>query len=134
VDKHLPPLEANVLNSNMDLQFILEEYSCAVYVVEYVNKTNRGISNLHRGLNKLQNEYPDQDYISLLKGVSLRLLNNAEMSSQEAAWYLLRQPMLEASRDAVNILTCWPHELLQTCGTTTLYKNIKNGQWSPWQT
>ena len=39
---------ADILRSNMDLQFILEEYSCAAYVVEYVNKTNLGISNLHR--------------------------------------------------------------------------------------
>jgi hypothetical protein len=59
-------------------------------VVEYVNKTNRGISNLHRELIKLQNEYPDQDYTSLLKGVSLQLLDNAVMSSQEAALHLLR--------------------------------------------
>jgi hypothetical protein len=78
-------------------------------VVEYVNKTNRGIRNLHRELTKLQNEYLDQDYTSLLKGVSLRLLNNVEMSSQEAVSHLLRQPMSEVSRDTINILTCWPH-------------------------
>jgi hypothetical protein len=75
------PWIANVLNSNMDLQFILEEYSCAAYLVEYVNKTNRGISNLHREVINLQNLYPDQDYTSLLKGVSLRLFNNVEVSS-----------------------------------------------------
>jgi hypothetical protein len=34
------PWTANVLNSHMDLQFILDEYSCAIYVVEYDNKTN----------------------------------------------------------------------------------------------
>jgi hypothetical protein len=34
------PWIANVLKSNMDLQFILEEYACAAYLVEYVNKTN----------------------------------------------------------------------------------------------
>jgi hypothetical protein len=31
------------------------------------------------------------------------------MNSQEAAWYLLRQPMLEANTYTVNIPTCWPH-------------------------
>jgi hypothetical protein len=103
------PWIAKVLNTNMDLKFILDEYSCAACVMGYVNKINRGISNLHRELIKLQNEYPDQDYTSLLKGVSLRLLNNVEMRSQEAAWYLLRQPMSEASRDTVSIRTCWPH-------------------------
>ena len=36
------PSIANVLNSNMDIQFILDEYSCGSYVMEYINKTNRG--------------------------------------------------------------------------------------------
>lgn len=31
------PWIASILNSNMDLQFILDEYSCASYVVDYVN-------------------------------------------------------------------------------------------------
>lgn len=92
------PWIADVLRSNMDLQFIPEAFSCAAYVVEYVNKTNRGISSLHRDLVKLQEEYPDQDYTGLLKKVSIKMLNSVEMSAQEAAWYLLRQPMSEASR------------------------------------
>ena len=79
------PWIANSLESNMDLQFVLEEYSCAAYVVEYINKSNRGMSNLHRHLTELQNEYPDQDYTELLKRVSLRLLDTMEMSCQEAA-------------------------------------------------
>lgn len=92
------PWIAEKLKSNMDLQFVLEEFSCAAYVVEYVNKTNRGISSLHRDLIKLQEEHPDQDYNGLLKKVSIKMLNSVEMSAQEAAWYLLRQPMSEASR------------------------------------
>lgn len=92
------PWIAKILHSNMDLQFVLEEFSCAAYVVEYVNKTNRGISSLHRELIKLQEEHPDQDYNGLLKKVSIKMLNSVEMSAQEGAWYLLRQPMSEASR------------------------------------
>jgi hypothetical protein len=61
------PWNANILNSKMDLQFIQDEYSCAAYMVEDVNKTNRGISNLHRELIKLQKGCSDQDYTSLLK-------------------------------------------------------------------
>lgn len=108
------PWVAEKLSSNMDLQFVLEEYSCAAYVVEYVNKSNRGISNLHRELVQLQNEYPDQDYTMLLKKVSIKMLNSVEMSSQEAAWYLLRQPMSESSRKVEFIPTMWPHERTKT--------------------
>ena len=38
------PFIFNIVKSNTDFQFITEEYSCAAYVVEYVNKTNRGVS------------------------------------------------------------------------------------------
>lgn len=92
------PWIARTLCSNMDLQFILEEFSCAAYVVEYVNKSKRGISSLHRDLIQLQSEYPDEDYTGLLKKVSIKMLNSVELTTQEAAWYLLRQPMSEASR------------------------------------
>lgn len=33
------PFIFNIAESNTDFQFITEEYSCAAYVVEYVNKT-----------------------------------------------------------------------------------------------
>lgn len=104
------PWIAQTLGSNSDLQFILEEYSCAAYVVEYVNKSNRGISHLHRELMKLHDEHPEKEYLQLLKQLSLKLLNTVEMSSQEAAWYLLRQKMSIASVDVVYIPTVWPHE------------------------
>nr|XP_029708128.1 uncharacterized protein LOC115254660 [Aedes albopictus] len=61
------PWIAQKLRSNMDLQFILDVYSCACYLVDYVNKSNRGISGLHRELIALQEQYPDQDYTALLK-------------------------------------------------------------------
>jgi hypothetical protein len=43
----LNPFISSTPNFNMHLQIILDEYSCAAYVVEYVNKSNRVISHLH---------------------------------------------------------------------------------------
>ena len=102
------------MKSNTDLQFILDEYSCASYVVDYINKTNRGFSDLRRCLVDLQNEYPDQDYTELVKRVSLRVLDAVEMTTPEAAWVLLRQPMSQASRDCVFITTDVPNERMRT--------------------
>ncbi|XP_063235891.1 uncharacterized protein LOC134538481 isoform X8 [Bacillus rossius redtenbacheri] len=104
------PYLAGEVNSNIDIQFILDDYSCAEYVVEYVNKSARGMSNLHRELTTMMQEHPDQDYTGQLKALSIKLLNGVEMSAQEAAWYLLRQPMSETSRDVVYIPTVWPTE------------------------
>lgn len=96
--------------SNMNAQIILEGYSCAAYVVEYVNKTNRGISNLHQELITLQNDFPEENYNNLLESLSMRMLNTVEMCTQEAAWYLLRLSMSECSRKVEYIPTVWPRE------------------------
>ncbi|CAG5000102.1 unnamed protein product [Parnassius apollo] len=104
------PYLAGQINSNIDIQFILDEYSCAQYVVEYVNKSAREMGNLNRELTKMMEEHPDRDYTGQLKALSVKLLNAVEMSAQEAAWYLLRQPMSEASRQIVYIPTVWPSE------------------------
>jgi len=36
--------------SNTDIQFILDVYSCARYVIEYIGKSQRGISKLMRDI------------------------------------------------------------------------------------
>jgi len=94
----------------MDIPFILEEYSVSAYVVEYMNKANRGISNLQRELIKLRDEYPDKDYSALFTEVGMKMLNVVEISSQEASWYLLNLHMSESSRKVEYIPTVWPHE------------------------
>lgn len=81
----------------MDFQFITEGYSCAAYVVEYINKTNRGISNLQRQILQVMDENPNFDIVDTIRKMSVDMLNNIEMGSQEAAWYLLREPMSKSS-------------------------------------
>lgn len=104
------PTISSVLQSNMDIQYIVDEYTCAAYVAEYVNKSDRGFSSLHRELVRLRNEYPDMDYEEIMKEVGKRALNNIEMCVQEAAWFLLRLPMSEASRQVFFIPTQHPSE------------------------
>lgn len=42
------PWTANRLKANMNLQFILDKFSVGAYVVEYIHKSNCGMSNLHK--------------------------------------------------------------------------------------
>lgn len=104
------PFILNILQSNTDLQFIVEEYSCAAYVVEYVNKTNRGISNLQRQTLEIMNEHPEFEIVEITRKMSVNILNTVEMTIQEAAWYLLREPMSKSSVSVVYISTVWPIE------------------------
>ncbi|GFW63850.1 ATP-dependent DNA helicase [Trichonephila clavipes] len=93
-----------------DFQFITEEYSCAAYVVEYINKTNRGVSNLQRKIIEVMDEHPEFDIFEITRNISINLLNHTEITSQEAAWYLLREPMSKSSIIIVYIPTVWPIE------------------------
>lgn len=104
------PYLAGEVNSNIGIQFILDDYSCAEYVVKYINKTTRGMSNLRREVTTMMQEHPDRDYTSQLKALSIKLINTVEMSTHEAAWYLLRQPVSETSCQVVYIPTVWPTE------------------------
>ncbi|GFT20198.1 helitron_like_N domain-containing protein [Trichonephila clavipes] len=104
------PFIMNIVQSNTDFQFITEEYSCAAYVVEYINKTNRGVSNLQRKIIEVMDEHPEFDIFEITRNISINLLNHTEITSQEAAWYLLREPMSKSSTIIVYIPSVWPIE------------------------
>lgn len=40
--------------ANMDIQFILDVYACAVYIVSYISKAQKGTSQLLRKEKKIQ--------------------------------------------------------------------------------
>lgn len=129
------PFILNILKSNMDLQFIIEEYSCATYVVEYVNKTNRGISNLQRKIIDIMNEHPEFDIVEIARKLSIDMLNCVELTSQEAAWYLLRQPMSQSSDVIVYIPTSWPveRERVRKSNKELESENIGNDSCDIWK-
>lgn len=126
------PWIASTLNSNMDMQFILDEFSCAAYVVDYVNKADRGNGNLHRELIKLSEEFPDMTQDKLIKKLAAKVLNTVKLSAQEAAWYLLRQPMSRSSREIVYIPTCWPEERQKSRKQRSQLANLEKDSTHIW--
>lgn len=72
--------------------------------MEYANKTNRGVSNLQRKIIEIMDEHPEFDIFEITKNISVYILNHTEMTSQEPAWYLLREPMTKSSTIIVYIL------------------------------
>ncbi|OXA48651.1 uncharacterized protein LOC110855134 [Folsomia candida] len=75
--------------ANIDILFVLDPYSCASYVVNYISKSDRGVSKLLRQVSK---EIRD------------------EVSAQEAACCLLKIPMTQSSRDVTFINTNRPDD------------------------
>lgn len=74
---------------NMDIQLISDDYSCSVFMVEYVNKSNRGMGDLRRKLREISEKNPNADHITLIRKVAKKFLNSVEMSVQEVAWFEL---------------------------------------------
>ncbi|KAL3195146.1 hypothetical protein MRX96_045734 [Rhipicephalus microplus] len=72
---------ASVLKSNVDLQVILDVYACASYVVECVNKANRGVSNLGRTIKALIEQDPSAQlsFESAMRQLGVNMLNAIEM-------------------------------------------------------
>jgi hypothetical protein len=94
------------MRSNMDIQYILDVYSCISYVVDYVNKADKGLSRLLRQCVK-DFERGNHSIKSKLNALSKVLYNCSETSAQEAAWIRLRQPMCMSS-DVVEFIHSGP--------------------------
>lgn len=95
----------SILNANMDFQFIFDKYACAAYCVDYINKSNREMSQLlRRSCEEVNNnpEFLPNEVIAKIKSAFLMVL---EVSSQEAAWSLLGLSMSETSESEIFILT-----------------------------
>ncbi|KAL3203661.1 hypothetical protein MRX96_053213, partial [Rhipicephalus microplus] len=89
------------MDSNTDLQVLIDHYACASYVVDYVNKSDRGMSNLKRTIAEILKTNPNDDFEPVIRKVRVDILKGIEMSAQEAARFLLKQDMSHKSREVV---------------------------------
>lgn len=83
--------------ANMDAQFILDPYACTAYIVSYISKSQRGMSNL---LNDACEE-ARKGNLSLKQQVRQiwnKFLTHVEICAQEAAYLLLQMPLRSSSR------------------------------------
>ena len=83
--------------ANMDIQFVLDVYACAMYIVSYISKAQRGISDLLRTAceeAKLGNSTVHQQ----VRDIGGKFLNAVEISAQEAVYIALQLPMRRSSR------------------------------------
>lgn len=102
------PFIFHIIRSNMDLQFVTEQYSLAQYVVDYVNKSDRGMSNLTRSIVEAMAKDESFNLANITQKITVGMLNGIEICSQEAAWILLRQAMAKSSVAVVYIPTFEP--------------------------
>ncbi|KAK6167006.1 hypothetical protein SNE40_021119 [Patella caerulea] len=91
-------------NANLDIQYVFDAYSCIVYIVSYISKSEREIGLLLGDAHKEAVE-GNLDAKSSLKKISSTYLHSREVSAQEAAYRVCNLRLKEASRKVVFIPT-----------------------------
>ncbi|XP_062609477.1 uncharacterized protein LOC134271261, partial [Saccostrea cucullata] len=90
--------------ANIDIQYVLDPYACAMYIVSYISKSQRGMSDL---LSRAAKEARDGnlDIKRQVRHIGNQFLNSVEVGAQEAAYLVLQMPLTKASRDVMFINT-----------------------------
>lgn len=113
--------------ANMDIQFVLDVYSCAMYIVSYISKAQKGMSELLRqactearkGISSIKQQVRD------------KFLNSVKISALEAVYIVLQLPMKKSSRQVVFINTAPPDERVQLLKPVNDIKEMEVKMYTP---
>lgn len=95
--------------ANMDIQYILDPFACAVYIVDYINKADKGMSRLLRAAVE-EAKKGKSSVREFLRSISNVFLNASEISAQEATYCLVSLPLSRASEAEIYLNTSLPQE------------------------
>lgn len=90
--------------ANMDIQFVLDPYAAAMYIVSYMMKGQRGLSKIMEKTIKECRE-GNSSIIERIRKTGNAFMNAQEICAQETAYLLLGLPLKQSSRDVVFINT-----------------------------
>lgn len=95
--------------ANMDIQYVLDSYACAVYILSYIMKGQKGMSKL---LHKASEEAKEgnNDIFKRTRHIGNKFLNAVEISAQESVYLVLQIPLRQWSHDFQFINTSDPDE------------------------
>ena len=95
--------------ANCDLQFVNSPYDCGMYVVGYISKGQRGMSDLLR--HACEDARKDGGTLkSQVRAIGNKFNRHVEISEQEAVYLVLQIPLRKSSRGSVFINTSPPEE------------------------
>ena len=98
--------------ANMDIQFVLDVYACAMYIVSYISKAQKGMSELlHKACDEAKEG--NASIKQQVRDIGNKFLNSVEISAQEAVYLVLQLPMRKSSRQVVFINTSPPEQRVQ---------------------
>ena len=98
--------------ANIDIQFVLDVYACAMYIVSYISKAQKGMSELLRRACAEARE-GNAHIKQQVRDIGNKFLNSVEISAQEAVYLILQLPMRKSARNVVFINTSPPAERVE---------------------
>ena len=98
-----------LMKCNMDIQFILDSYACIGYIINYIGKSQRGLSKI---IKDTADEVRKGNYSlqQQLRSIVNVFINKTEISAQEITYHILSIPLSVASNQCIYINTSPPNE------------------------
>ena len=111
--------------ANMDIQFVLDVYACAMYIVSYISKAQKGMSELLRQAS-IEARKGNSSIKQQVRDIGNKFLNSVEISAQEAVYIVLQLPMKKCSRQVIFINTTPPEERVQLLKPVSDIKELED--------
>ena len=106
------PACLNARRANIDIQYVLDVYACAVYIVNYISKAQKGMSELLRQA-CAETRKGNCSINQQVRDIGSKFVNDVEIIAQEAVYIVLQLPMRKASRPVIFINTSPPEERVE---------------------
>jgi len=120
-----------VWQANMDLQYILDPYTCVMYIASYMLKSEKSMGELLKQVSKECSGEQIRNQLSCLGSV---FLNHREVSAQEAVYRILSLPLKQLSRKVVFINTAAKEERVSLLKTITQIQDMEEDSEDIYQT
>ncbi|XP_066264724.1 uncharacterized protein [Branchiostoma lanceolatum] len=91
-------------NGNMDIQYVLDAYSCVRYIVSYISKAEREMGKLLKQAQKEARE-GNEDIVNEMRKVGNAYLYHREVSAQEAVYRVCSLKLKDCTREVTFIPT-----------------------------
>ena len=96
----------------MDIQYVLDVYACAVYIVNYISKAQNGMSKLLRQACTEARE-ANSNIKQQVRDIGSTFVNNVKISAQEGVYIVLQLQMKKASQEVIFIHTSPPEDRVE---------------------
>ena len=91
-------------NGNMDIQYVMDPYSCVMYIVSYISKSEREMGDLLRNAQREAYEGNDEA-VSQLRRLGSLYLHHREISVMGSIYFICGLPLQKSTRKVIFLQT-----------------------------